>query len=320
MLSIIIPIYNPGDKLRVCLNSIKSQTYHDIEVLMVNDGSKDSSKIICEEFAQRDPRFVYIEQENAGVSVARNKGVKFSHGDYICFVDSDDSVEPNYVECMIKAMEETYADIVLQGLTNIFGSKVRDKKSFPNLTVNVCDLDDKMFEELFYFCGPYCKLFRADYIHSNKIEFPKELAYGEDFVFYVKYLYLCKRVSFIANTSYNYSVGVIGSLSSVRLQPEIFWINQVNGRGEYKKLRKVYGIERNFYPTENKLKLMALRGLLSSIKHSKAEMREYLNIIVNDKDFGFLDIRPLGFIDKLLLFLIKSNSSVSRFILKMATP
>ena len=97
MVSIIIPIYNPGDKLCVCLDSIKSQTYHDIEVLMVNDGSKDNSASICKEFAKEDERFVYIEQENAGVSMARNKGIVHSHGDYICFVDSDDSVEPCYV-------------------------------------------------------------------------------------------------------------------------------------------------------------------------------------------------------------------------------
>lgn len=316
MVSIIIPIYNPGEKLGVCLNSIKSQTHHDIEVLMVNDGSKDNSASVCKEFAKGDNRFIYIEQANAGVSAARNKGINCSHGDYICFVDSDDCVEPHYVECMVKAMDVTHADIVLQGLTNICDNKVVDKKEFPNLTVKVGDLDDKMFEELFYFCGPYCKLFRADYIRDNKIEFPINLAYGEDFVFYLKYLYLCKCVSFLADTFYNYSVAVIGSLSSVRLQPDKFWANQVNRRGGYKKLRKKYRIERSFYPTENKTKLMALRGLISSIKNTQTGMKEYLNLVVSNNDFGFSDIRPLRISDKLLLFLIKYNNCVSRFMLK----
>lgn len=316
MVSIIIPIYNPGDKLRVCLDSIKSQTYHDIEVLMVNDGSKDNSAAVCKELVREDSRFVYIEQENAGVSMARNKGIVCSHGDYICFVDSDDSVEPYYVECMVKAVKETHVDIVLQGLNNVYDGRVGDKKEFPNLIVKVGELDDKMFEELFYFCGPYCKLFRADYIHSNKIEFPPNMSYGEDFVFYVKYLYLCKSVSFLTNTFYNYSVAVTGSLSSVRLHPDKFLANQVNRRGEYKKLRKQYGIEHVFYPTENKIKLVALRGLLSSIKHVQAGLKEYLNIVAYDKDFGFADIRPLNVSDKLLLFLMKSNNYASRFILK----
>lgn len=316
MVSIIIPIYNPGDKLRVCLDSIKSQTYHDIEVLMVNDGSKDNSASICKEFAKEDERFVYIEQENAGVSMARNKGIVHSHGDYICFVDSDDSVEPCYVECMVKTMVEMHVDIVLQGLNNLYDGRLGDKKVFPNLIVKVGELDDKMFEELFYFCGPYCKLFRADYIHNNKIEFPPNMAYGEDFVFYVKYLYLCRSISFLSKTFYNYSVAVTGSLSSVRLHPDKFWANQVNRRGEYKKLRKQYGIEQLFYPTENKIKLVALRGLLSSIKHAQASLKEYLNIVVYDKDFGFSDILPLNIFDKLLLFLMKSNNYVSRFILK----
>lgn len=130
MVSIIVPIYNSGDKLRTCLNSIKLQSYHDIEVLMVNDGSKDNSSVICEEFAKDDNRFIYIQQENAGVSVARNNGLSHSHGDYICFIDSDDSVELHYVECMMKAIKDTHADIVLQGLTNVYAGKEGDKKSF----------------------------------------------------------------------------------------------------------------------------------------------------------------------------------------------
>ena len=317
MVSIIVPIYNSGDKLRTCLNSIKLQSYHDIEVLMVNDGSKDNSSVICEEFAKDDNRFIYIQQENAGVSVARNNGLSHSHGDYICFIDSDDSVELHYVECMMKAIKDTHADIVLQGLTNVYAGKEGDKKKFPDLTVKVGELDDKMFEELFYFCGPYCKLFRADYIHHNKIKFPKDLAYGDDFVFYVTYLFLCKSIAFLSETCYNYSVGVNGSLSSVRLHPDKFWVNQVNRRGKYKQLRKQYGIEHSFYPTENKIKLVALRGLLSSIKYAQADLKEYLNIIINNVDFGFSDILPLNICDKLLLFLMRSNNNVSRFILKM---
>lgn len=316
MVSIIIPIYNPGGKLRICLNSIKAQTYHDIEVLMVNDGSNDNSAAVCKEFAKKDNRFIYIEQENAGVSMARNSGIAHSHGDYICFVDSDDSVESRYVECMVEAIKKTHVDIVLQGLNNVYDGRRGNKKEFPNLTVKVDELNDKMFEELFYFCGPYCKLFRADYIHNNKIKFPPKISYGEDFVFYIKYLYLCNNISFLANAFYNYSVAVNGSLSSVRLQPDQFWVNQVNRRGGYKRLRRRYGIARNFYPTENKVKLVALRGLISSIKYAQAEMKEYLNIVVSNKDFGFSEIQPVNFSDKIIFLLIKLNNCISRFILK----
>lgn len=317
MVSIVIPIFNPGDKLLVCLNSIKQQTYHDIEVIMVNDGSQDSSDVLCKEFANKDPRFNYIEQVNSGVSVARNNGIMHSHGEYICFIDSDDSVKQDYVECMVVVQQRTKADIVVQGLTNIYNGKKGDKKEFPDLTLDVNSLGDQMFDELFYFCGPYCKLFKREYIINNHIEFPEDLAYGEDFVFYAKYLHLCNSVAFISKSSYNYSVAVKGSLSSKRLHPDKFWENQLNRRREYVALRKEYGILRDFYPSENINKLIALRGLLSSVKEYGLDMRVYLHMIKSDIDFGFADIHPRNLKDKFILLLINKNTFLSRVLLKI---
>ncbi len=317
MVSIIVPIYNPGDRLSVCLESLRKQIYQDIEVIMVNDGSKDCSDAICKEYADIDSRFIYIEQQNAGVSVARNNGIVHSHGDYICFVDSDDSVEPDYVECMIDALKCTNADIVVQGLTNVYDGKKSDKVAFPDITLSVSELDDKLFEKLFYLCGPYCKLFKRDYIINNSIEFPEHLAYGEDFVFYVKYLHLCKCISFVSQTSYNYSVAVNGCLTSKRLHPDKFWENQVNRRREYVVLRKQYGLERDFYPSENLKKLLGLRGLLSCIKYYGLGFETYLQKIKSDADFGFSNIRPRNLFDRLLLTLISNNTVISRTLLKI---
>lgn len=317
MVSIIIPIYNAGDKLSVCLESVKKQTYVDIEVIMINDGSSDNSSLICKEFSKEDLRFIYIEQINLGVSAARNNGIMHSHGEYICFVDADDSVEPDYVQCMIEAQHKSNADLVVQGLTYVYDGKKGNAVEFSEILLNVNNLNDKIFDKLFYFCGPYCKLFKSEYLINKCIKFPENLFYGEDFVFYARYLHLCESIAFLSKTSYNYSVGVKGSLSSKRLHPDLFWENQVNRRREYSALRKQYGILRDFYPSENLKKLIALRGLLSCVKYYGMNMSKYLYKIKSDVNFEFENIRPRNVYDKFFLYLINCNTAISRMLLRL---
>ena len=111
MISVIVPVYNVEEYLEECLESIRQQTYTDIEVILVNDGSTDSSKEICERFCQADSRFRLINQENQGQSVARNRGVKESVGQFIMFVDSDDVINTNVLEVLLPYMK-TDVDIV----------------------------------------------------------------------------------------------------------------------------------------------------------------------------------------------------------------
>ncbi|MFC2677984.1 MAG: glycosyltransferase family 2 protein, partial [Granulicatella sp.] len=105
MISVIVPVYNVEEYLEECLDSIRKQTYQDIEGILVNDGSTDGSKAICEHFCQSDKRFRLINQENQGQSVARNRGVKESLGEYIMFVDSDDVIKANILEVLLSYMK-----------------------------------------------------------------------------------------------------------------------------------------------------------------------------------------------------------------------
>ena len=111
MISVIIPVYNVENYLEECLNSVQHQTYTNIEVILVNDGSTDNSKMICERYCQEDRRFHLLNQENQGQSVARNTGVAVSTGEFIAFVDSDDIILPNYLETLMHYMSED-VDIV----------------------------------------------------------------------------------------------------------------------------------------------------------------------------------------------------------------
>ena len=113
LISIIVPIYNVYPYLRLCLERIENQTYPHFEVLLINDGSRDNSKDICLEFAERDKRFKYIEQKNAGLSAARNTGILNATGEFITFIDGDDFVEPNYLEELYYASLKNDSEIVV---------------------------------------------------------------------------------------------------------------------------------------------------------------------------------------------------------------
>lgn len=105
-ISVIVPVYNSSDYLKMCLDSILNQTFSDFELILINDGSTDDSRLICEKYLKFDNRIKLINQDNSGQAAARNKGIKESAGEWLCFVDSDDCVSPNYLEYLYRAAIE----------------------------------------------------------------------------------------------------------------------------------------------------------------------------------------------------------------------
>lgn len=112
LISVIIPVYNPGEHLKKCLDSILGQTYRNLEVILVDDGSSDGSEKVCDEFAAKDDRVVCVHQPNSGVSKTRNAGIALAHGDYVHFPDSDDYLEPDTYEYLLSLIEEHDCDAV----------------------------------------------------------------------------------------------------------------------------------------------------------------------------------------------------------------
>lgn len=120
MISVVVPVYNTAPYLRQCLTSIASQTYRDLEVICMDDGSTDGSGAICDAFAQADDRFVVRHQANMGESAARNAGMTLVHGEYLAFVDCDDWLAPEMYEKLLQRMEETGADLVGCSYAKVF--------------------------------------------------------------------------------------------------------------------------------------------------------------------------------------------------------
>ncbi|MBQ9077301.1 MAG: glycosyltransferase family 2 protein [Muribaculaceae bacterium] len=124
LISIVIPVYNAGGYLAVCLDSVMAQTYSDIEVIVVDDGSTDNSGRICDEYASRDSRVKVLHRSNGGPSVARNAALDEISGGYVTFVDADDKIHPRYIETLYRNMDDYGADISSVGLTTSDGSMI----------------------------------------------------------------------------------------------------------------------------------------------------------------------------------------------------
>lgn len=141
LISIIVPVYNVEQYLPRCIESLICQTYHNIEIILIDDGSPDKSGEICDEYARHDKRIVVIHKENGGLSDARNRGLDIAKGDYIMFVDSDDWIEENSCETLCQLVLEYDADIVVFGLNTVFssGKTTRSKKGLTGLVnKNMC--------------------------------------------------------------------------------------------------------------------------------------------------------------------------------------
>ncbi len=186
LVSIVVPVYNAEPYLRRCLDSLCGQTYHNIEIILIDDGSVDGSGGICDEYAQTDPRIRAIHKQNEGVSAARNDGIVHAGGEYLIFVDSDDYVHRELVELYMKAVEE---DAVV--VCDITSDDSACEKSW--LDGWMANVEEAAFERFIYFYSdnyvnsPVNKLFRMDIIKRYGIRFPKDKSLGEDLLFNLDY-------------------------------------------------------------------------------------------------------------------------------------
>ncbi len=210
MISIIVPVYRAEKSLQVCVESLINQTYRDIEIILVNDGSPDKSGEICDMLALSDSRITVIHKENGGVSSARNAGIKCAKGDYIAFVDSDDYTEPDYIEKMQSVLfregEEHQAWCCLQ---TVAGYKKENQR--PNFVSEeehlIFDRTDIMtLHKMWVDAGPCNKLFCAEVIRREGISFDTAMSLGEDLLFNWQYLDAMgdMKICVITKPLYNY--------------------------------------------------------------------------------------------------------------------
>lgn len=256
LISVIVPVYNVEKYLRQCLDSLLKQTYKNIEVVMVDDGSKDSSGKICDEYAEKHENFHVVHKENAGLGMARNTGFEHIHGEYVTFLDSDDYLDNNCIEILCDNILKHQVDMCKGGFKRVENSGV---------VVSIRGYENKLFK------GNYAKLellprmigsspsrhdsvemcvcgaiYKTALIKKYDLKFPSERELiSEDLVFNIDYMQYANGACIIEATGYNYRVNLKSLSTSYR--PDRFEASKHFYLEMKKKLQELgYGRETMF--------------------------------------------------------------------------
>ena len=299
--SIIIPVYNVEKYIWKCLNSIVNQTYKNIEIIIVNDETKDNSLEICEEFKQKDNRIIIISKKNQGLGLARNTGIEHATGDYVLFVDGDDYVEENLVEKTVKLIEDNNCDLVRfhnyrENLTT--GEKTVRKSPLEEGIYPKNDIVEKLllpiigmlpFQDGNSFVGMsvWRNLYKLNIIKENNIIFDSERIFiEEDILFNIKYLQKIKQAFVINEPLYHYMVNdnsLTGKYNPDRFAKEMKLCQEIDNRLKNTNLKGKYEIRLN-------RKILDCARMCINIelnrKASRTNKKEKILEIINDNNFN----------------------------------
>ncbi len=204
LISIIVPVYNVEKYLEYCINSIISQTYNNLEILLIDDGSTDQSSAMCDKWMGTDKRIKVIHKENGGLSDARNTGLKMAKGDYIAFIDSDDWIEKYYIEYLYRAVNETGAEISACEIRTVIDGQKTEKLNNEVMSQVKCTTEEALTTVLKGngFRAIACnKLYKADLLREEKF---KVGILHEDEFFTYRIIGKAKTLSYVKNPLYNY--------------------------------------------------------------------------------------------------------------------
>lgn len=210
-ISVIVPVYNVEQYLPRCIDSILSQTFTDFELLLIDDGSKDNSGKICDDYSKKDARIRVFHKENGGVSSARNVGIEESYGSWLTFVDSDDYIDHNFFLYFVNKLESNLFDYFQGNVEqiDISGSKKIEYK-YSN---TICTLEEGITNYNLLETGdPHAKFFKKDILNKHNIRFNKAIRYGEDRLFVDTYFCYIEKICLSSVICYYY-FRVVGGLS-----------------------------------------------------------------------------------------------------------
>lgn len=217
-ISIIVPVFRVEKYLPVCLDSLRAQTLKDIEIICVDDGSPDRSRMILDQYAALDNRIVVVTKENGGLSSARNAGIRVASADYLCFVDSDDLLERNACEVIVGAFKTNKCDVVTYGATAFPAHRSNvwiDNRLSPRDEVYDSFSPDILLEENSH---PYAwrTALRRDFLIENQLFFDEDLRFGEDELWHFSIYPRSEKTALISDKLYRYRVEREDSLMATR--------------------------------------------------------------------------------------------------------
>lgn len=218
MISVIIPAYNAEKQITNCLKSFENQRYKDFEIIVVNDGSTDKSEEVVNNYKQKSPmNILLVTQINSGVSVARNTGVKHARGNYLCFVDSDDMVTPEYLEKLLEEIDKNEADVSFCDYMEVSEGVVNSDVFEEIVGIQVFAAEEALKKFLYRDISPgvWCFLIRKDFFVGNKLKFSEGYRYSEDIELIFKLLACSNKTVHIKGKFYLYRISNTSVMSLV---------------------------------------------------------------------------------------------------------
>ncbi|MGG2060238.1 glycosyltransferase [Priestia megaterium] len=294
LISIIMPIYNVEQYLHDCINSILEQTFEDFELILINDGSPDKCGEICDYYAAKDKRIKVIHKKNEGVSSARNTGINVAKGEYLAFIDPDDTIESNMYEILIKAALTYRTDIVVCPIKTIHlisgNTYVSSVWKDINVIVNKEVIQNEIIPaiicgETYSLVSSVNKLYRKSLFDKLKIRFDEQKHHSEDVRLNFVLLTFIENIVFIEQPLYNYYVRKRDSLTQIFR--ENLYEYAVDNKKFMIELCKKYNLEKHIDTVRNHYTAVTL-GFMQQVVFADLSTRNKYKIIsniLNDKDF-----------------------------------
>lgn len=205
VISVIVPIYNVEACLRLCIESIQNQTYSNLEIILVDDGSPDNSGKICDEYAAKDPRIVVLHNKNGGPAAARNAGIEAATGEYISFCDGDDTMVDTMLEELLQNLLSTQSDVSVCGRRIVYGEHPLSSKGLPVSDLVIFTqptISQYVMHTKFHSAAPWGRLYRHSFL--GDLRFDTSHLCFEDYVFSVKLSLKAQKVCYTRRPLYNY--------------------------------------------------------------------------------------------------------------------
>lgn len=303
LVSVIIPIYNVEKYLEKCLQSVASQTYTNIQVILINDGSPDNCNAICEAYCKKDNRFSLVCKKNGGPSSARNVGLNLIKGDYLLCVDADDWIEPNMIEVLLQNMISYKADL---SVCSFYEDKKNcTKKEFFSHTIQELSQEDAIKELILpkkFYGFLWNKLLKKDIIAN--LRFDESIIKGEDSLFLCQYILNCNSIVLYDIPLYHYRI------DSVSISRSKFNEKKMSVLEAYSRIVKE--LDNHNYPKEivdmQKVRyasqLLSLRtNIICSGKNHFLSQLEYIDLQMKEFELLYLKSRHTDFRHKIAYFL-----------------
>ena len=287
--TIVVTCYNLENTIKRCLDSLRVQTHEDLEIIVVDDGSKDNSFGEIQAAAEKDVRIIPVRQENSGPSAARNHGLDLATGKYLMFVDGDDFVDDTYVEHFIEAAED--CDLVISGLKYLYSDGSEQTISEKSYHCTMQEYVQKHYTDSIAnrsVFGPVCKLYRREIISEHHIRFDETIAIHEDGIFVFEYMSHVQTIAGIPWVEYYYvQHAANGSLVSKFFPNEL----EINSRHFNMMLSLYAGRELTdaeqlrIYPMFLNTELATIRKLYYSKDYTFKKGIRYIQSVIKDKSF-----------------------------------